>query len=235
MADSLLTICQNVADEVGFSRPATIVNNTDATAKQLYRLANRCGNIVSRHPWQTLTADHTFTLATGTQTYALPADFRHIVPDTTWDRSDDREVLNPLSAQQWAFSKGWGLVTGINRRARIKGNLIEFDQTITSADNGKTIAFEYISNYWAENSGGTDQASFLADTDTSKLDDELMTIGVIWRFKKAKGLDYADDFAEFTQLFNRLKATDGGATTLSLNVSRVSIGYPNVPEGNFNV
>lgn len=234
MSDSLLTICQNVADEVGFSRPATIVNNTDATAKQLYRLANRTGHALKRVGWQVLRADHTFTLVTGTQTYALPADFGFIVPNTTWDRSKDREVLNPLSAQQWAFSKGWGLVTGINRRARIKGNLLEFDQTITSADNGNTIAFEYVSDYWAESSGGTDQAEFSADTDVSKLDDELMTLGVIWRFKKAKGLDYADDFAEYSGLLKRLKATDGGATSLSLNAARMSLD-PNIPEGNFNV
>lgn len=234
MSDSLLTICQNVADEVGFSRPSTIVNNTDATAKQLYRLANRTGNVVSRFGWQVLRADHTFVLVTSTQTYALPTDFRYMVPDTTWDRSDDREVLNPLSAAQWAFSKGWGLVTGLNRRARIKGNLLEFDQTITSSDNGKTIAYEYVSSYWAESSGGTDQASFQADTDVSKLDDELMTLGVIWRFKKAKGLDYADDLAEYTQLLNRLKATDGSATTLSMNSRKLSLD-PNIQEGGFNV
>lgn len=234
MSDSLLTICQNVADEVGFSRPSTIVNNTDATAKQLYRLANRTGHALKRTGWQVLRADHTFTLATATQTYALPADFGYIVPNTTWDRSDDREVLNPLSPQQWAFSKGWGLVTGLNRRARIKGGLLEFDQTVTSADNGKTIAYEYVSDYWAESSGGTDQAQFSADTDVSKLDDELMTLGIIWRFKKAKGLDYADDLAEYAQLLNHLKATDGGATSLSLNSRRMSLD-PNISEGSFNV
>ena len=209
---SLLSICQDAAIEIGFPSPGMVVGSTDSNTLQLFRLANREGHDLSQAAdWQALKEEHTFTLATSAQDYALPSGFRYIIPSTTWNRDDKRLVINPISSQEWQFLKGWTAIQGLNLRARIRADQLEFEQTITSSDNGKTIAFEYISSYWCESSGGSDQSAFAADTDVSKLDEELMTQGVVWRFKKAKGLDWQEDYQFYQRLRDTQIARDGGS------------------------
>ena len=183
---TLLTICSDAAEETGFPAPTTIIGNSDATAKQLLRLAKKESESLSQaHNWQRLTKEHTFTLVTSDQDYALPSDYRWIVPSTTWNRDNKRIVINPVTSQEWQFLKGWTTISGLNLRARIRNNEMEFEQTITSSDNGKTIAFEYLSKYPVDiAAGGTPKQFFTIDSDVSLLDEELITQGVKWRFKK---------------------------------------------------
>lgn len=234
---SLLTICQQAATASGFDQPASIVNNSDQTATQLLTLVKLEGNQLSQAKnWQRLVSEHTFTLTTGTQTYALPADFRWIIPQTTYDRDNKRIVLNPLSGQEWQFLKAWSTVAGLTRRIRIWGNLLEFEQTITSADNGKTIAFEYLSSYWVDiAAGGTPKAAYTLDTDVALLDENLLTLGLIWRFRRAKGLDYDTEYQEYMAIRNIAMAGDGGARTLNMGASSLisHLTNPNVPDSGY--
>lgn len=230
---SLLTICQDVAAACGFGRPSSVINNTDTTALQLLALCQQEGDQLSKSKnWSVLVEEHTFTLSTADQDYALPADFRWIVPNTTWDRSDDRVVLNPITGEEWQFLKAWTAVAGLNRRARIRGGQLEFEQTITSADNGKTIAFEYLSKYWADiSAGGTPKARFTLDTDVSLIDEELFKLGVLWRFRRAKGLSYESELAEYVTQLNLTKSGDGGSRRINMGGSNFTgIQDPNVPE-----
>ena len=184
--------------------------------------------------WSELVSEHTFALSTSDQDYALPADFRWIVPNTTWDRSDDRIVINPISGEEWQFLKAWTTVAGLNRRARIRSGQLEFEQTITSSDNGKTIAFEYLSSYWAETSGGTAKATFTLDTDVCRLDEQLLTLGLVWRFRRAKGLSFEDERQEYDEQVMLTKAADGGARRLNMGRSRANVPEnPNVPESGY--
>lgn len=228
---SLLTICQDAASEIGFAAPSTIISNSDANAKQLLRLANREGKVLSRATtWQALKTVYTFTLATGDQDYVLPTDFGWIIPSTTWNRSTKNMVLNPVTSSEWEFLQAWSGATGLNLYARIIGSQLVFQQTITAAQNGETIAYEYISNKWCQSSGLVAQAAWAADTDTAKLDEELITQGIVWRFKKAKGLEWKEDFAEYTNQKNKLVARDGGMRKLSFGESCASSVGVNVPD-----
>ena len=227
---TLLTIVQDAAEEIGFTKPTTVVGNTDQVATQMFRLLNREGEILSRHPWEELVLEHTFTLATGDQDYAPPAGFRYMIPDSIWNRDSKRPVRNPLTSQEWQFYKGWSTVTGLTLRARIRSGELEFDQTIAAADNGKTIAYEYVSSYWT-NAGA--QGKFVADADTTVLDEELLTQGLVWRFRKAKGLEWQTDYAEYVNEVKRAKSRDGGSRTLNLNKNVGAYLGANTPEDGF--
>lgn len=233
---SLLTICQDACYETGVRAPTTIVGNSDSTARQLLRLANRVGEEVSQdHAWQALVSEHTITLVSGTQTYALPSDIRWEVPDTTWNRTDNRRVINPLSASQWAREKGWSTIGGLELEARIKGNLFEIEETVGASEDGDSIVFEYISNKWAQTALSVAQHKFQADTDTCILCEELITEGVVWRFKKAKGLDdWQKDESDFNRLKEKMKARDGGSRKISLGgLQKDYILAVNVPDRGF--
>ncbi len=231
---TLLTIVQDAVDRIGFgATPDTVVSNTDQTPKQMLALLNQEGEALSKFQWEALVKEYTFTLVTADQDYATPAGFRYMIPDSVWNRDSKRPVRTPITSQEWQFYKGWSTVTGLTLRARIRNKELEFDQTITSADNGKTIAYEYVSSYWTEDSGGTAQGKFAADNDTGILDEELLTLGLIWRFKKAKGLDWEPDFIDYKNEVSQAKARDGGSRSLNLG-SRLSAGLgANIPEDGY--
>jgi len=227
---TLLSIVQDACDDIGFPSPASVVGNSDAD--QYLRLLNREGEALSRWPWQALIKEDTITLSTADQDYALATDFRYILPETQWNR-DDRRQLVWLNSEEWQFFKGWTTVNGLNLRARIRNNELEFEQTIASGDNGKTIAYEYVSKYWTEDSGSTAQQKFAADTDTSVLDEEILTLGLIWRFRKSKGLNFEADLIEYNRQVELAKAHDGAARMLRLGRAvRQHLGV-NIPEGNY--
>ena len=232
---SLLQICQDTARAVGFPAPTSVVNNNDATAVQLYALANLEGEQLSKAKnWSELVSEHTFALETGVQEYDLPVDFRWIIPGTSYDRTDQRIILNPLTSQEWQYLKAWTSIAGLTRRARIRAGKIEFEQTITASDDGKTIAFEYLSSYWAESAGGTTKARFSLDSDIPRIDKNILTLGLIWRFRRAKGLDYESEIAEYAAQLNLTKASDGGARKLNMNEHNMyGLVNPNIPDQGF--
>lgn len=65
---SLLTICQNVAADLGLPQPKTVYGNTDTTVSALYANSVRAAQSLHRrgHRWTALTTEHVFqTVAVG--------------------------------------------------------------------------------------------------------------------------------------------------------------------------
>jgi hypothetical protein len=179
-------------------------------------LANEEGQELSaRYPWTALQNESTFTtVATESQgaiTTLASAGFRYILNDIMWNRSLLRPVFGPLVPQDWQALKARN-VTGPYAQFRIRGTSVLF---IPTPVVGNTIAFEWISKYWATGVGG-DASAWAADADTSYLDEEIMTQGVIWRWKAAKGLSYAEDFNKYEGLVVDQMARDGGKSRLNL-------------------
>jgi hypothetical protein len=207
-----------------------VVGNSKAT--QYKRLINREIESLSKHPWEVLVKEHTFPLVTSDQDYSLPADYRFLIPSTQWNRDNQRGLVW-ITSQEWQFFKGWTTVNGLNMRARIRGGEFEFEQTIESGDNGKTIAFEYVSKYPVETSGGTAKQKFTLDDDVSLIDEELVTLGLIWRIKKAKGLDWQPDMMEYSHQVKLAKARSGGSRNVRFGrVTMQHLGV-NTPDGNY--
>lgn len=239
MAD-LLTICQDVADEVGVERPLSIINNSDDTAKRLLQVAQRTGKeLAKKHSWTALQAEHTFTTATSTSSYSLPSDFDRMIPWTQWDRTNEWRLYGPLSPQDWQFEKSGVAEEGPRRDYRIKLNsgTLEFfiSPTPDAGSAGETLAFEYVSTNWCEDKNGNGQSQFKADTDTVRLDDELFRLGVMWRFRRTLGMAYDDEYREYMHLYNVRKANDLDMPRLRLNSSpsdELPLGA-NIQDANF--
>ena len=233
---SLLSLIQDVADRTGIPRPSVVVGSSDTQVRQLLGLAQQEGKELSRRgPWQDLTKEKTITAtATETQTGAIPTDFERMIEGTFWNRTQDRRVVGPLSPQKWQMLQT-GLYSLVWDAFRIRGDAILMS-TIPQA--GDVLAYEYVSTYWLTNAAGdTERSSWVADTDIAKLDEELITLGVIWRFRKAKGLDYSEEFRSYDMLLARKLSTDGAMGILDLNGDRLDGAGgaydPFIPEGNW--
>lgn len=223
MSQTLQQLCDAALHEAGFSTSASYANATEDTGKQVFRLALREGNdlLNSKHVWNELQKEGSVTLVASQQSYDFPADYSYMLPSTTWDRSNKRIAIGPMSSQEWQFLKGWTTVNGLNRRYRVRDGGIEFEQDITASDAGKAVYFEYVSKYWALDSDGTTAKEvFTSDNDQHVFDDELFILGVLWRFLKAKGFDWQASYAEYTDLRSKLEGRDRGQRVVRLGEPR---------------
>lgn len=86
---------------------------------------------------------------------------------------------------------------------------------------------------WAYADNGYTQ--FAADTDNTILPQNIVVLGVVWRWKRANGLPYTDDRETWADAVGRLESRQGGAPTLSLSrrVYNPLIGPWQVQDGNF--
>ena len=192
---SLLTLVQGACARVGVDTPSTVIGNTDAIVKDMLYLARQAAISLSRKTaWKALTSEKTFTTtAASAQTDAIPADCDWIIYDTMFNRTLNRRVGGPLSAEEWQLLQA-SMSSVVDPFFRIRGTSLLITPTPGS---GNTVAYEYITKNFCQSSGGTAQSAYAADTDTTVLDEELHLLGLVWRFKRAKGLDYSQELADF--------------------------------------
>lgn len=187
---SLLTIIQDALGRMNLPQPTVVVSSADPQVKLCLKLADEGGKELSRRgAWKALTAEKTFTtVATAAQTDALPTDLDWIIPDTMFDRTLRRKVSGPVSAVDWQYIQA-SLSNAIFPAFRIRGTSMLISPTPTA---GNTIAYEYVTKYWCLSDASVSQTKWTADTDTPVLDEELHILGLIYRFRKSRGLDYSD-------------------------------------------
>lgn len=231
---SLLTLLQGAADRLGIVRPSSVITSTDQQALRLLGYAQEEGKALARrHTWQVLTKEQTFTsTATTAQASAIPANFDRFLDDTFFNRTRKRPVYGPMNAQDWQFAQAV-VASTIIESFRQRGNDVLIIPTPTAGDS---YAFEYVSKNWCQSSGGTAQEAWAADADTGILSEELMTLGVVWRFKAGQGFDYSQEFQNYELQVAQAIARDGGKRTLNAGqVVRTTVRAPFIPEGGWQL
>jgi len=234
MSGTLLEIVQDAMRQAGFRAPNSVAGNPSDETQTLLALANRVGNdILKAHNWQQTQVEGNITLVQDQQEYALPGQLLFYSPETMWNRDTRRPVLLALTPSEWQYYKGWIFIQGLNLRARIQESQIIFEQPIDTVNAGNEIYFEFRTKTWVDSSGGTPQERFLADTDVSRFDRDLMSSGLIYRIKKQRGLDYQQDQRDFEIELRTHMANDNAARTVRLGGPKMPFIGVNVPDGNF--
>lgn len=227
---TLLTIAQTALREIGdFTVPSTIANNTDPTAVQLLALANRTGRTLANDfRWQVLLTTHSFTTVASTADYALPSDFGRFANLTFWDETNDTRMWGPVSTSEWQYlqSSGLGGAAQFDKAFRIAGSRFYIYPTPSSTD---TIAFQYYSKNWISG-----KSAFSTDADAALIDEDLITLGLKWRYLQAKGDAFENEKMEYFERLESLQAADGARDAIRFGVSMVGADYSgNLPETGF--
>lgn len=230
---SLLTVVQSLCDRVGIPRPATVVGNTDPGVRQILALSNEEGqDLASRHRWQKLITEATFTtVANPNDLVVVAPGFDYILPGTVWDRTRDQQVP-AMTPEQWQMYQATGM-SGPTMRFRIQDSAFYL---YPDPGAGRSIAFEYMSKNWNQTTGAVEQDAWANDTDTGLLDEKLMSLGLVWRWKKAKGMEYGEDFNAYERRVANAISRDGAAPHISLSrYRRAAIGKDSIPEGSWSL
>jgi hypothetical protein len=159
-------------------------------------------------------------MAIGQEAYSLPIDYDHMIVQTQWDRGFRWQLLGPLDPQEWQVLKSGISPTGPRRRFRLMGNQFYIDPIPYDSNQ---LVFEYYSYNWCQSQQGAGQTLWQADTDTYLLDDDTFILGMIWRYRMAKGLDYSDENKMWERSIERFKSRQAGTRNLPINAQNTGI------------
>ena len=216
---TLLSIVQQFVKPTNLTSPATVIGTTDPQIRQILGLLEEEGNDLKiRGDWEGLTNEATHTTIAnenqGLITTIASNGYRSIKDGTFFDRSLRLPVFGPLSDQEWQALKALP-VTGPRYQFRLRqGNLLV--NPVPTA--GNSWAFEYLSNNWiTDTTGAIYKQYFTLDTDLVLLPENLLILGLRWRWKKEKGLEYAEDFRTYEAQVNKALGNDGGKKSLDMS------------------
>ena len=229
---SLLSVIQEAADLLSIPRPLFVAGNTDQQVRQLFAIANEEGkNLAGSYDWQIMREQYTFTtVAQDDQTSAVPADWDRFISNSFFNRTTRRSVIGPITPQQWQAIKAQPQLNRVFLAfVQRRGNFLVTPQPTA----GEEIAYEYVSKNWCRSSTNTPQSRYIIDSDEAYLDEDLIILGVRWRFLKSKGLEYSEDFATYESEKRQKQARDGGNSEISTTGDDQYLLSPNIPEGSF--
>ncbi|MEE9345656.1 MAG: hypothetical protein V3U88_08620 [Methylococcales bacterium] len=213
---TLLQIATAVADETKGPRFANVAQNVDPDAQNILRLVNKVGTRLMRiYDWNILRAEETVS-ATGDEilipSASMPVDFDRFVPETFWDRSTNNLLSGPVSPVEWNGLKVQTF-SSQNKKFIFRGGSV---LTQPIFDSGTDLAFEYISNFWCENSLGAGLVSMTSDTDVSRLDSELMISIVKYEWLASEGQPTPAAVAEAKEMIARLINNDASSENIAV-------------------
>lgn len=228
--DNLLTVVNNVCSIVGVPQLLTLVGNVDPRAITMLGLAKEELQELCRAKWwKDLTRFGTVNIVIGTASYNTPADFGKLVPSTIYGTTA-LPILGAVNPQQWADRQKYGSIYGVPG-FRMIGSKIYFAPTPTIND---TYAYEYKTKNRCTNAAGTlERETWGADDDLPLLDSYLIQLGIKWRYRYSKGLEYAEDYRVYGEAIEQTYGQElaHGIVTIGRNdaADRVlTMGY--VPE-----
>jgi hypothetical protein len=234
---TLLDLINMTCLEVGLPTTPLVVSSLDTQVKQLLALANREGReqVAAPVQWPQLQKVQTITLVNGTASYAFPVDFNAYIADTIWNPSMRWTVAGPVSPQNWEFLKSGLINTQPWMRYRIWAGSIYFDPTPSTTNAGQTVTIEYQSNSYSVSAAGVPQTKWTADTDTFVLPEDILVLGLKWRFLAAKRMDYSEEKRAWADACDKEIARAYGLRSQPLNNQTYAdpFGKGSIQDGDF--
>jgi hypothetical protein len=227
---SLLTAVSDVCAVVGVHKPTTVFGNinSDRTMFEMVEVANEAaGEIAVDHrDWTALVKIATLLGNGIDEGFPLPPDYRRmLVTSDLWLSSNTSVPARFISdTNEWLVRRNgntyssWGEWT-------IYGGLIHIQPILGL---GVSASFIYLDRNFVENRSPTGALSglserFTSDFDTFRLDERLLKLGMIYKWKALKGSPYAEDLGTFSNAMATAAGSDKpspiivGRTPISAN------------------
>lgn len=226
---SALTVAKQIARELGFVAPTSLVSNTNQDAVRLLACINAAGTYLAQQDWNSLLVPSTISISAGVG-YPLPSDYRQIVSLSFWNATASDPVTGPVSlathqSHRYGLSN-FTLYDEYTIQVRNGTKQLIFTSSPSSADQ---MVYFYYSKGWV-NSGGNRVASVSADSDDFWIPEEAIYADARWRFLKAIGQPYAQEKDEGTDMWRTALAHDLGGGVISTGRRDVSFPVAVVPE-----
>ena len=225
---TLLSIAQSIAQDTKDGQiPTSIVGNNNSTAVQLFSSIKRATKYIARsHDWQALTSTHTFNTANGVSGYDLPSDIsgNKIINNSIYNDTTRWKFQGPQSDATWQlYTKGMLKAVGPMYFWQIRQKKFEILPVPTAVES---VSYRYIQNTPIESALFVRQTDWLADTDTSILDEFTIELEARWRYLQFKGKPYAEAKLEADEDLRERIAQDKGPGDVYMNTTIPTNGNP---------
>ncbi len=231
---TILTAVQNACAQLNLEVPTVVFASLETDIIAMRTLANvEASELLRRHNWQALRKEnHYVTVATETQTGIFPSDYSRMVNGTFQNRTLNRPVWGPLTPQAWQREKALPIYTSPNYAFIERSGAILFTPTPSA---GNDVYFEYISKNIVTDTGGTPKEYFTVDSDVFNIDEKMLELALIWRYKASKGLNYTQEFQTYDNMITNQVSQEQPAQTISLDgrSPRYMYGMPTIKEGSW--
>jgi hypothetical protein len=219
---TVLSAIRAAAPKIGVAQPSSVFSSIAQEHVELAALAQEVAErIAEAHDWQALKRLHSITGNGEATNFDLPPSYERMpigqelrtsVLECALHHVIDHDEWLDLQVRSYETATGaWTII----------GNQIAFYPAL---DDGEVVQLYYMTDLIVETAAGDLSTSFTADADTFRLDERLLTLGMIWQMKADKGKAYAEDMQTFEMALAQKIARDKGARMLH-------IGTPTLPRG----
>jgi hypothetical protein len=228
---SILPAMQSAALRLVGQKPAVFFTSSDQFELEIVDLLQDVANDICKyHDWQALTKINVMNGDGTTKEFPLPDDYDRqllytVVQDINhwmWGYTHVSDINTFLAQQYMSFGTNPGIWT-------IYQNKMHF---IPAPSQGNNATFPYISLNYAIDSNNAGKPEFTSDTDEFIIrgGNELLKLGIIWRWRENKKLDYTGDQEAFTMALEQLAARDKGSNVFrqysASNFRNTPVSYP---------
>jgi hypothetical protein len=227
---------QNASVSLGLTSPSSAVGS-GAQAQMLALLNLEGEDLRSRGQWLALKRTNAWTLSTSSTnqgaingTVVTAGDFDYMLGDTFWNLDLRQRIYGPLSDVEEQQLIAIGVSGPFQQWASHGGNLYIYPQPGTA----DSTTFDYMSTFYAKTAAGAVKAAFTVDTDTGVLSESIMTLGLMWRWKRANGLDYAQEFDVYEKRVTEALARESAGKRLCMDSPRLPPYGIIIPPGSWN-
>ena len=232
---TILSAAQDAAVKLNRAVPAltSLFSNVTPFAAELLLAAKETAESLLKedHDWQALTQMATCQGDASTVIFPLATvapDYERLIKGAKLHSLRFRNAtFRPAKdLDEWLFLKD-NLLVGSPGNWVILNNSVQIFPAMPVSD---TARFFYVSNFYAASGGGAPQSSFKADTDVFALDERLLRLGIIWRWRADKRQEYAEDLKNYEIAKSAAMAKDKGNQLIVIGKQRQSrsnsIAYP---------
>lgn len=224
---TVLSACQDACPKLNQTAPSSLFSSTAQFSLELRSVANDTAESVAKaYDWQKLKKLNTLTGDGVTTAFDLPADYDRMVLKSNVLTSQFASPLTPArDVDQWLDFQLRPFIAAPGIWIILGGQI----QILPALATGVLAKFYYVGNKYVS---GKTKSAFNTDTDTFDLPEYLIRLGVIWRWRASKRMDYSEDLQNFEIAQSQEIARDKGSRVLTVGRQRLSaasdIAHPTI-------
>lgn len=228
---TVLSACQQAAVKLNQTVPASVFSSTDPFAAELALAANEAAEaILAGYEWQVLKTLATIPGDGVAEAFNLPTDYGRMLKkgnlhSTAWQMA---RFTPARDEDDWLYTKDIGITGTPGKWIILSGQL----QVFPAMAVGENARFYYISKNIISVTGSAalTKPAFTADSDGFFINEKLLRLGIVWRWRSNKRMEYAEDMTNFEIAMAEEYGGDKGSKILRVGRVRlpasVDLAYP---------
>lgn len=219
---TVLTAIQAASTKIALDKPTVVYSSTDREHIELQELANECASYIAKdYEWQALKVLATITGDGSDDDFALPDDYDRMLKKTQlWSDRLQTPLTHITDTDHW-------LELDIRQFQTVIGVWTLFANEINikpAPALSEVIKYYYMTTKWAKDAGGSFKTAFDADSDVFRLSEDLLKLCIIWKWKAAKKLPYAQELNDYEDAKEKMIVADKGSRFLRVGRARMPRG-----------